>query len=391
MLTAQFNDSFPPIIDGVANGVRQYAYWLNRKYGDAYVVVPEFPNYTDREEYEVIRYKSIPFLPRKPYRIGLHGISFECRRVLSEIPLEIIHAHTPFSSGVFARQIAKEKRIPLVATFHSQYYYDFKDKLLSDIITQQVMDGIVYYYEKADAVWTVNKRTVKTLKDYGFRGDVDVVRNGTDMEMPADYEARRSQMDKRYKLSPDDFVLLYTGQLIWHKNLRLIAESLLEIKKNKTPFRMFFVGAGEIEMDLKNLVFELGLRKEVIFTGQIMDRDLLKSMYARADLFLFPSLYDTFGQVVREAAALRCPSVLIEGCNAAEDIIDSQNGFLCENTLDSFTRTVLNAMGNRDLLGKVSDNALATLPEGWEKIVDESFIKYQDIIRAYQRRKRRPW
>ena len=125
MITAQFNDSFAPITDGVANGVKNYALWLNRKYGKAYVVTPEFPHYEDNEEFEVIRYASIPYLARKPYRIGLHGISFEARDKLRDIPLDLIHARSPFSSGAFAKQIAKEQNIPLIASFHSQYYYAY--------------------------------------------------------------------------------------------------------------------------------------------------------------------------------------------------------------------------------------------------------------------------
>lgn len=70
LITGQFNEAFTPIMDGVTNVVRNYAYWLNKKYGVSYVITPHFPKYTDREEYEVIRY---PLLQRAqktavPYR-----------------------------------------------------------------------------------------------------------------------------------------------------------------------------------------------------------------------------------------------------------------------------------------------------------------------------------
>lgn len=159
MITAQFNGSYRPIPDGVANGVRNYALWLNRKYGRAYVVVPEYPGYTDKEEFEVIRFKSIPLLSRKPYRIGLPEISFDARKRIMDLPLDIIHAHSPFSSGIFASHMADAKKIPLVTSFHSQYYFDIKEKVISERITVNLLKGIARFYEKADAVWTVNQRT----------------------------------------------------------------------------------------------------------------------------------------------------------------------------------------------------------------------------------------
>ena len=384
MITAQFNDSFPPIIDGVANGVKNYAYWLNKISEEAYVVVPEFPYYKDNEEFTVIRYKSIPFLPRKPYRIGLHSISFDSKKHLSEIPFDLIHSHSPFSSGIFARQVAKEKAIPHVTTFHSQYYYDLKDKLLSERITKRMVKKIVSYYDTADVVWTVNKSTAKTLKDYGYKGDIDIIKNGTDFELTGDYDIRRHEINERYNVCENDFVMLYTGQIIWHKNLRLITESLSEIRKKGKNFSMFFVGKGDAFSELEKLIDELKLNDCVIMTGQISDRNLLKSFYARADLFLFPSVYDTFGQVVREAAALKCPSVLIRGSNAAEDIIDMHNGFLCENTKESFTKKIMDIMES-NIYNDIGENARNTLPVSWEKIVTEVYTKYKEIINDFQK------
>ncbi|MBN2883057.1 MAG: glycosyltransferase, partial [Clostridia bacterium] len=331
MITAHFNDSFAPITDGVAGGVKNYAYWLNKKYGKAYVVTPEFPGYEDREEFEVIRYASIPYLARKPYRIGLHGISFEARERLRNIPLDIIHARSPFSSGAFARQIAKEKNIPLVASFHSQYYYDIKEQIPSETITRGLLALVADFYMKADAVWTVSNKTASTLRSYGYTGEISVINNGTDMVMPENFEEVRQNTGEELGIGKDEFVFCYVGQMVWHKNLKLIAHGLDELNRMGRNFKMIFVGTGDAENELEHMLLSLGLEDKVIMTGQIQDREKLAGIYARADLFLFPSIYDTFGIVVREAAALKCPCVLIEGSNAAENIIDGHNGFLCKN------------------------------------------------------------
>ena len=386
MITAQFNDSFPPIADGVANGVKNYTLWLNRKYGKSYAVVPEFPGYTDHEEFEVIRFKSIPLLSRKPYRIGLHDISFEARKRIMDLPLDIIHVRSPFSAGQFASQIASAKDIPLIASFHSQYYFDIKDKVKSEKITMNLLKSIARFYEKADAVWTVNQKTAGTLRSYGYNGVIDVIGNGIDFEPPTDYEALRKSVNKKFNIGENEFVMLYVGQLVWHKNLRFIAEGLQRVKKSGKLFKMIFVGEGPAKKELKDLVLELGLEEQTIFTGIINDRAMIMSIYARGDLFLFPSIYDTFGIVVREAAALSCPCLMIEGTNAAHGIIDLENGFLCSNDNKSFASVIINVMDNPDLLNRIGASAAKTLPESWESVVDKAYVKYQGIIRDYSKK-----
>ncbi len=388
MITAQFNDAFLPVADGVVQGVKNYAFWLNRKYGQAYVVAPEFPGYTDNEEFEVIRVKSIPLFIKKPYRIGLPEISFDARKKILEAPLDIIHARSPFGVGNFALQIASEKNIPIVASFHSQYYYDIKDKVKSERLTRRLLKSVANFYEKADAVWTVNHKTAQTLYSYGYRGDIDIIGNGIDFDVPEDYTRIRDLAGKTLKITENEFVMLYVGQLVWHKNLKLICESLAKVKKAGYKFRMIFVGEGEAKNDLVKLVKTLGINEQTMFLGKISDREKVLSIYARGDLFLFPSMYDTFGIVVREAAALSCPCIMIKGANVAQGIEDLKNGFLSSDDSDSFSADIIKIMNNDTLLKKVGAVAAATLPESWESVVDRAYLKYEDVIRQFNKGKK---
>lgn len=388
MITAQFNDAFLPVADGVVQGVKNYAMWLNRKYGDAYVIAPEFPGYKDNEEFQVIRVKSIPFLSRKPYRIGLPEISFEAKRKLLEAPIDIIHARSPFGVGNFALSIATEKKIPLVASFHTQYYYDIKDQVKSERLTKRLLKSIANFYEKADSVWTVNQKTAETLYSYGYKGDIDIIGNGIDFNVPEDYSEIRSSLGKYLEINEDEFVMLYVGQLVWHKNLKLICEALEKVKKSGKQFRMIFVGEGEAKDDLMNMVENLGIIDQTMFLGKISDRKKVLSIYARGDLFLFPSIYDTFGIVVREAAALSCPCIMIKGTNAAQGIEDLKNGFLSSDNSDSFSSDIIRIMDNRVLLKRVGETAAATLPESWESVVDRAHLKYEDVIRNFNKYKK---
>jgi len=65
-----FNDSFPPIMDGVAVATQNSAYWLYRMNQPVCVVIPRIPNYTIDEPYPVYRYSSLPLISRRPYRLG---------------------------------------------------------------------------------------------------------------------------------------------------------------------------------------------------------------------------------------------------------------------------------------------------------------------------------
>ncbi len=120
-----FNDSYPPVMDGVAIAAKNYAYWLNYQHYASCVVPPKTPSYQNDEPFPVYRYASVPLLLRKPYRLGIPEININFKEKLDHIPFGLLHAHCPFTSGQIALRIAKERNIPLVATFHSKYRDDF--------------------------------------------------------------------------------------------------------------------------------------------------------------------------------------------------------------------------------------------------------------------------
>lgn len=386
LITGQFNDSFPPVMDGVANVTKNYAYWLNRKYGKSYVITPSFPNYQDVEEFEVIRYTSAPFPLRPPFRTGLPRLDRNLGPTLDAIPFDLVHAHCPFSAGQLALRIARKRGIPIIATFHSKYYDDIKATVKAESLAEFGIKKIVSFFEAVDSVWTVNQSTAATLRDYGFHGPIEVIPNGTDFTPPEDLGAARKRANEYLGLTPGETMLLFTGQHIWQKNCRMLIQSLGLIKQAGLKFTMVFVGDGYARQEMEQLTQELGLTENVRFLGIILDRDLLKALFARASLFLFPSLYDNAPIVVREAAAVQCPSVLITGSNSAEEVCDGFNGWLAPNDPDSYAAKVVLALGDREKLRQVGQNAQRTIFKDWEHLIDQVQLRYEDIVRSYQRR-----
>jgi glycosyltransferase involved in cell wall biosynthesis len=375
-----FNDSYMPIMDGVTIAVQNYALWLNRLMGPTDVVTPSMPNYEDNETFRVIRFLSMSTILRPPYRIGLPNLDISLRRRLKNRDFDIVHAHSPFAAGLLAKKVAKEEHIPIVATFHTKYRDDFNRTIAFKPLVDDQMKRIIDFYDSVDQVWVPQESAVPTLREYGYKGPYKVMANGIDMKPPVDLAPIRNRGAIELGLPEGIPVGLYIGQLKFEKNLEFLVNSLPAIMAAKPDFRMVFVGMGYAKPMLQKQVYGLGIQKNVIFHDIVYDRALLESIYARADIFLFPSLYDTFSLVVREAAVFKTPSVLIKGAMAAEAIRDGQNGYLSINMEDAFSAKVIEALSDEAKLAAIAGEAQRTLCRTWEDVLAEVKDRYIQIL-----------
>jgi glycosyltransferase involved in cell wall biosynthesis len=372
-----FNESFPPVMDGVAVCVENYARWMQERVGGVAVVTPRNPgvDYSDRD-YEVLDYLSVPVPFRPPYMTGISEMDPAFLKQLLQRRFKIVHAHSPFVAGLTAARVARLQKIPLVATFHSKYREDFARVIPGQAMLDVVVKEIVRFYKKADAVWVPQESVKDVLYSYGYKGPIDVMPNGCDLA--GDYPESYFK-EARAFLGLEDglFTLLYVGQHIWEKNLRFTIEALARIKD--LPYRMFFVGTGYAEGEMKELVERLGIADKVTFVGRVTDRELLKKYYAAADLFLFPSLYDTDGLVVREAAALDTPSVMLKEASASGMLTDGETGFRIDGTLDAF-EALLRALAADPGLRQTVARGARSIVRSWQDIADEALDRYNAIL-----------
>ena len=373
-----FNESFPPVMDGVAVCVENYARWIQEKVGGVSVVTPRKLNaHYGQYPYEVLDYASVPVPFRHPYVTGIAQIDPLLRAKLYRRRFKIVHAHSPFSAGLMALQVAKTQRIPLVATFHSKFKDDFREVIPSDMVVDQAIKIVMEFFDRADEVWVPQASVEEVIREYGFKGHVEVVDNGSDLV--ANYsDAYFEEARKALGIAPEEFVFLFVGQHIWQKNVRLVIDALEKIKD--LPFRMFFVGTGYAAGEMKDLVAQKGLSDKVTFTGMLTEREEVTRYYAAADLFLFPSLYDNAPLVVREAAALHTPAVMVEGSTAAEILRDGENGYLVPNELDAFAARLRQLYRDRAEVRRVGLTASRTIVRSWEDVVGEVLDRYDAII-----------
>ena len=121
-----------------------------------------------------------------------------------------------------------------------------------------------------------------------------------------------------------------------------------------------------------------------MFVGAVQDRELLRAFYSRADLFLFPSTFDTNGIVVREAAACGLGALLVRGSCAAEDITEGRNGLLMDENAEDLYRQVLFACGHLEKMRAIGKNAQNELYISWDTAVARAQERYQIIAERFR-------
>lgn len=383
--SAQFVDSYYPLVDGVILAVHNYAELMNKKSYSCVVCPRYYQPYDDsRLSYEVFRTGSVR-LPITEYALPTPKLDSKIKTLLKNRYPDIFHVHSPFTEGTFASAYAKKLGIPCVATFHSKYYDDVINITGSKTLAKIVTAKIVRFYNTVDSVWTVSDGAAEVLHSYGYHGDITVVKNGTTYTMPEDPDALRKKAAETFMVPTDKKILLYVGQHRWHKNLKLVLDTFKLLSERDKDFRLLMIGDGldakAIHEYADSLHFPEG---SVRFLGRINDRSLLSGMYLLSDLFFFPSMYDTSGLVVREAASLGVPSLLTDGSTASEAIVKNVSGFTADENKVAMFREIMRIFSTPGLLEKVGKGARKEIATTWEEIIPGVMDNYAQVIEKYK-------
>ena len=378
------NDSFPPLIDGVANTVKNYADIINKNHGKAVVAVPYYPGANDGNfSYKVVRYPSINTEKLINYRAG-YPFSPESFEKIKKENINIIHTHCPFASILLARTLRDSLDAPVIFTYHTKFDVDIARSLGNRFLQNRVQKMLVSNIEACDEVWVVSEGAGENLKSLGYRGEYVVMPNGVDIPKGRVPEEEIAKLTAGKDLPQNVPVFLFVGRMAWYKGLDIILESLAKIKEKGDDFRMVFVGGGLDFEEVREYAKELGILEKCLFEGPVHEREKIRAWYCRADLFLFPSVYDTNGLVVREAAACGLASVLIEGSCAAEGIDDGDTGFISGNESEVFAEKLHALCSNRELLKTVGKNAAEKIYLSWEDSVANAAERYKTVLENYR-------
>ena len=379
-----FNDSFFPLSDGVIYVVDNYARRLST-FANVVVFVPNYSgsSFDDSKlPYKVVRCHSVK-MHIIDYSLPLPKLDSKFMKEIKKYKLDIVHIHSPFSMGLLGIEYAKKNNIPVVATMHSQFKQDFQKFTHNETLATLLNNQLIKAFNKCDYCVAVNKEVARIYyEDYKYRELPGVINNATEMKpVPSEQEAH-DLINRRHHIKPSDKVFLFVGRINTLKNILFIVEALKKVHDLKPDFRfrMLFVGSGSEENLLRDKIKETNMEKYVTICGKITNRYILECYYNRADLFLFPSIYDASSLVQIEAASQHTPTVFLRGTATSATVTENVDGFMSDNSVDDYANKIIEVMEDKELYKNVSENAFKNLYKTWDDVVNDVFKMYLDQI-----------
>lgn len=378
MRIAIFTDSFLPGVGGTEKAVLGLANALSEN-NKVVVCAPYYSRkYKDDFGFQVLRANSIKITNNDYFAFPFTSHKF--KKALNEFNPEIIHCQSVSPMARFAIHYAKKHNIPVLMTVHTKFKTAFERSIKSKVIVNALIKNLVKKLNKVKQVYTVSNDMIDELKSYGYCGEVKVIRNGATFNRINNLEDVKKLAIKKYNLSEEENIFLYVGHIVKFKNLEFTINALKILKDRGINFKMLFVGHGFDDDYFKNLCKKLGLHDNVIFTGQITDKDLLSSLYGAGELFLFPSIFDNDPLTIVEAALHHVPAITIKNTGSSERITNNVSGFVVENNVQEFANKIMEVISDKPHLKQIGDEAEKTIPKDWDTTAEEYLTEYCKVL-----------
>ena len=332
-----FTDTYPPYINGVSTSVAMLENALRKKGHQVYIVTVNSENlkYKYENEDRIIR---IPGVPIGIYDYRLTGVyPLKALNKIKKWNLDVIHSHTEFGVGTFARIIAKQFNIPLVHTYHTMYedYVHYITKGYFNNTSKRIVEYLTNFYcdQTATELIVPTKKTYDLFKEkYKYERNVHIVPTGIEVEKFYNENIKKTALDeirKKHNISKGNFVILYVGRIAKEKSIDFLIESHEELAF-KYKAKLLIVGDGPDIDNYKKLAKKLKIEDNVIFAGKIPWEEVC-NYYAVADIFATASRSETQGLTVIEAMAASLPVVAVNDESFNTVVVNDLNGYLFEN------------------------------------------------------------
>ena len=234
----------------------------------------------------------------------------------------LLHAATPGPMGLVALLTARMLKLPIHATYHTSFP-QYMLQLTNDRALEEAMwRYVLWYYSQMDAIFVPSEATANDLTARGLpRERIHLYPRGVDAEQFA------SAWENKRQARPLAFMqglnFLYVGRVSKEKGLFLLVDAFARVSKALPEARLTMVGDGPILDELRRKAAQL----PVHFTGCLHGDDLIAA-YEQADIFVFPSITDTFGNVVLEAQASGLPVIVSGYGGPRENILEGRTGLI---------------------------------------------------------------
>lgn len=311
-------ETYVPDVNGVANSLRQLIKSLDP---EQYLVqiIRTRPRTEWKPEVEEVWCKgvSIPMYP--DLQIGLPASNI-IKAAWDRFQPDIVFIATEGLLGYSGLKIAKARNLPVLSAFHTNFHRYSSYYGLS-IIKTLTLQWLRRFHNKTDLTLVPSQEVADSLKTSGFR-NVETLPHGVDCNF-FHPKRRSSSLRKEWGAQETDILLLYVGRIAAEKNIPLAIDSYNSLKPNNPNIKLVMVGDGPMREDLNKQY------PDIIFTGVKTGEDLARH-YASCDLFVFPSLTETFGLVTLEAMASGLPVVAFDMAAAHMHISPGVQGELAE-------------------------------------------------------------
>ena len=265
----------------------------------------------------------IPFNP--DYNMALPSmVADNLRSELAVFKPDVIHVTTPSRLGQFALNYAQRDQIPVTSIYHTHFlsymdYYFRNARFLMPLAKRFVSKQTKQFYNSCSTVLVPTEEMREELSNIGVHKDrMKLWPRGLDHTI---FNPAKRDIAYLQKLTGNTNPnLLFASRLVWEKNLKTLINIYKEIKRDGNKYNLVIVGDGSAAEDLKKKI------PGAIFLGK-KPQEELATIYASSDVFVFPSVSETYGNVVVEAMACGLPCVVGNGGGSKSFITNGVNGY----------------------------------------------------------------
>jgi glycosyltransferase involved in cell wall biosynthesis len=369
-------ETFPPEINGVARTISRLVDGLGRAGCDVEIVRPRQPSdqVPDTPAEGASGNMLVSGLRIPVYselRMGLPAFARLRRRWEARRP-EVVHIATEGPLGLSALAAARSLHIPTCSEFRTNFHA-YSSHYGLGWLSGGILAYLRWFHNRSGCTMVATRALGAQLSAVGFQ-DLKIVARGVDTDRFNPVH-RSAELRQAWGASPSTLVAAYVGRLAREKNLSDIVYAYRRLGRSNAVSKLVFVGDGPERAALKNLC------PDAVFAGTREGSDLARH-YASADIFLFSSLTETFGNVTVEAMASGLAVIAYDRAAAAECIRSGFNGMLVPpKDKDRFAACLLELWRNPETLAAMRRAARATAePLKWERIVGAVMQIYERVI-----------
>ncbi|MFZ5558942.1 MAG: glycosyltransferase family 4 protein [Pseudomonadota bacterium] len=372
---AVVTETYPPEINGVAMTLGRMVDGLRRRMHSVQLIRPrqgngDAPNAAMGFE-EVLK-PSLPIPRYANLRMGFPAKQALTRAWSLRRP-DVVHIVTEGPLGWSALQAAAKLRLPVLTDFHTNFH-TYTAHYGVAWLKSSILGYLRKFHNRAGATLVPTHEMRDELAADGFQR-LRVVSRGVDVEL-FDPTRRSADLRRQWGVGDDGLAVLYVGRLAAEKNLPLVLRAFNAVKTRSPGARLVLVGDGPERRTLE------ANSPQHVYAGMRTGADLA-AHYASGDLFLFPSLTETYGNVTVEAMASGLAVVAYGYAAAREHIRHGDNGLTAPcGDADRFVQLAAEIAGDPGCARAMGARARATtLPLSWERIHDAMEEALVDVIR----------